>query len=136
MCTNVRTLLAPSRLFVEAHGEIGDSFLRNLKRWFTPPDPSTNYELGLDAYHKGTTTWFTEGNIFHEWDSNGSLLWIHGKRASFHRSVYLSLISPAIFIAGSGKSILWSAISMLLYHTVAYALDQHCDHPTYPFTVR
>ncbi|KAN0136267.1 hypothetical protein V8E53_005872 [Lactarius tabidus] len=67
------------------------NFLRDLKAWLSPSEPSTNYKLGIHAYHKGTTTWFLEGNVFQEWDSTGSLLWIHGK-------------------PGSGKSILCSAI--------------------------
>ncbi|KAF8267206.1 hypothetical protein EI94DRAFT_67756 [Lactarius quietus] len=68
-----------------------EMFLQDLQKWLSPPDPSTNYKLGLRSYHKGTSTWFIEGNIFQEWDSTGSLLWIHGK-------------------PGSGKSILCSAI--------------------------
>jgi hypothetical protein len=69
--------------------------LGDLKTWLSPPDPSTNYELGLEAYHRGTATWFIEGKTFQEWDSTGSLLWIHGKRTSFHRGVYLSLMALA-----------------------------------------
>jgi hypothetical protein len=37
-----------------------------------------------------------EGNVFQEWDSTGSLLWIHGKRTFFRRNLYLSLIAPAV----------------------------------------
>jgi len=68
-----------------------ESFLRALQAWLSPPEPSTNYEFGLDACHKGTAKWFIDGKIFRVWDEKGSLLWIHGK-------------------PGSGKSILCSAI--------------------------
>ncbi|KAH9008124.1 hypothetical protein EDB85DRAFT_121188 [Lactarius pseudohatsudake] len=68
-----------------------EQFLLDLRRWLSPPDPTTNYMLGLRAYHKGTATWFIEDTIFQDWYSTGSLMWIHGK-------------------PGSGKSILCSAI--------------------------
>lgn len=79
-----------------AYRSTGENFLRQLKEWLFPPEPSTNYELGLHAYHQGTATWFIEDKIFQEWDSTGSLLWIHGKRTVFHHNVYLSLINSAI----------------------------------------
>ncbi|KAH9074398.1 ankyrin repeat-containing domain protein [Lactarius deliciosus] len=68
-----------------------EQFLLDLRRWLSPPDPTTNYMLGLRAYHKGTAAWFIENTIFQDWYSTGSLMWIHGK-------------------PGSGKSILCSAI--------------------------
>ncbi|KAN0130216.1 hypothetical protein V8E53_011973 [Lactarius tabidus] len=63
----------------------------SLRRWVTPPDPSTNHNIACDIHHGGTAEWFFRGGIFAEWKSNGSLLWIYGK-------------------PGSGKSILCSAI--------------------------
>ncbi|KAH8982520.1 hypothetical protein EDB92DRAFT_1640898 [Lactarius akahatsu] len=54
--------------------------LQKLKRWLSPPDPSTNYNIGLRDLHKETAAWFLKGRIFQEWYSTGSLLWIHGKR--------------------------------------------------------
>ncbi|KAH9047950.1 ankyrin repeat-containing domain protein [Lactarius deliciosus] len=68
-----------------------EEVLQKLKGWLSPPDPSTNYNIGLRDLHEATATWFLEGHIFQEWHSTGSLLWIHGK-------------------PGSGKSILCSAI--------------------------
>ncbi|KAF8267107.1 hypothetical protein EI94DRAFT_72539 [Lactarius quietus] len=55
---------------------------QKLKGWLSPPDPSTNYNIGLRDLHEETAIWFLEGDVFQEWhsDSNGSLLWIHGKR--------------------------------------------------------
>jgi hypothetical protein len=54
---------------------------QNVRKWFSPPDPSVNYNTASEAYHEGTTTWFFESSIFKEWELIGSLLWIHGKRA-------------------------------------------------------
>ncbi|KAH9073482.1 hypothetical protein EDB83DRAFT_76113 [Lactarius deliciosus] len=63
----------------------------SLRRWVTPPDPSTNHNIARDIYHGGTAEWFFQGSIFAEWKSAGSLLWIYGK-------------------PGSGKSILCSTV--------------------------
>jgi hypothetical protein len=59
----------------------------SIHRWLSPPDPSTNHNIACDTHHKKTAKWFFEGNIYQEWKSKGSLLWIHGKRAlrsNFH----------------------------------------------------
>ena len=62
---------------------ISENQLReNIHRWLSPPDPSTNHKIACDTYNKKTATWFFQGSIFREWKSTGSLLWIHGKRAS------------------------------------------------------
>ncbi|KAH9069606.1 hypothetical protein EDB83DRAFT_440420, partial [Lactarius deliciosus] len=62
-----------------------------LRRWQSPPDPSTNHNIAGDRQHEGTAEWFLDSNQFENWKLTGSLLWIHGK-------------------PGSGKSILCSAI--------------------------
>ncbi|KAH9031728.1 hypothetical protein EDB84DRAFT_1270982, partial [Lactarius hengduanensis] len=62
-----------------------------LRRWQSPPDPSTNHNFASDRQHEGTAEWFIRNDQFVEWKVAGSLLWIHGK-------------------PGSGKSILCSAI--------------------------
>ncbi|KAH9177929.1 hypothetical protein EDB89DRAFT_1812293, partial [Lactarius sanguifluus] len=62
-----------------------------VRKWFSPPDPSTNYNAASDVYYKEPPTWFFEASVFKNWISHGSLLWIHGK-------------------PGSGKSIICSAI--------------------------
>ena len=60
---------------------ISESQLReNIHRWLSPPDPSTNHNIACDTHHKKIATWFFEGNIYREWKSKGSLLWVHGKR--------------------------------------------------------
>ena len=63
-----------------SHTAVGKEMLQNFKEWLSPPDPSTNYAIGLRDLHEETATWFLEGRIFREWHSTGSLLWIHGKR--------------------------------------------------------
>ena len=54
---------------------------KDIHKWLSPPDPSTNHNIACDTYNKKTATWFFQGSIFREWKSTGSLLWIHGKRA-------------------------------------------------------
>ncbi|KAI9436840.1 ankyrin repeat-containing domain protein [Lactarius indigo] len=63
----------------------------SLRKWQSPPDPSTNHNIAADRQHEGTAEWFIESDQFETWKLTGSLLWIHGK-------------------PGSGKSILCSAI--------------------------
>ena len=61
---------------------IGNQLRQDLRRWLSPPDPSTNHNIACNTHHKGTTTWFFEGETYKDWKSTGSesLLWIHGKR--------------------------------------------------------
>ncbi|KAN0136399.1 hypothetical protein V8E53_005767 [Lactarius tabidus] len=63
----------------------------SLRKWQSPPDPSTNHHIVGDRQHAGTAEWFIKSYKCHKWKADGSLLWIHGK-------------------AGSGKSVLCSAI--------------------------
>jgi hypothetical protein len=53
----------------------------SIHRWLSPPYPSTNHNIACGTHHKKTATWFFQGSIYQEWQSKGSLLWIHGKRA-------------------------------------------------------
>ena len=62
---------------------VGDQIQDNIRRWLSPPDPSKNYNIARKAHHEGSAEWFVHGNTFSEWKrTTGSLLWIHGKRAS------------------------------------------------------
>ncbi|KAI9436057.1 hypothetical protein H4582DRAFT_2161700, partial [Lactarius indigo] len=61
-----------------------------LRKWQSPPDPSTNHNIAADRQHEGTAEWSIESDQFETWKLTGSLLWIHGK-------------------PGSGKSILCSS---------------------------
>jgi hypothetical protein len=60
---------------------LAESQLReNLRKWLSPPDPSTNHNIAYGAHLKGTATWFLEGRTFQKWKSSNSPLWIRGKR--------------------------------------------------------
>ncbi|KAI0275754.1 hypothetical protein BGY98DRAFT_1178154 [Russula aff. rugulosa BPL654] len=63
----------------------------SIHKWLSSQDPSTNHNIACETHHKKTATWFFQGNIYQEWKSKGSLLWIYGK-------------------PGSGKSILCSTV--------------------------
>jgi hypothetical protein len=72
----------------DRHSAGSDCFIENqlrdsLLRWLSPPNPSVNHNIARKAHHDGTTQWFFEGSIFNRWKSNGSFLWVHGKRVSF-----------------------------------------------------
>jgi hypothetical protein len=58
----------------------GNQVRECLRRWATPPDPSTNHNIACGIQHGGTAQWFFRGGIFRDWKSTGSLLWIYGKR--------------------------------------------------------
>jgi hypothetical protein len=84
----------------------------NLRGWLSPPDPSTNHNIACRAHHKRFATWFFQGNIYNEWKSTPSLLWVHGKRAPL--SQFLPHTPDSIlYLAGAGKSILWFVAALL-----------------------
>ena len=62
---------------------LGDQLQKDVQHWLSPPDPSTNQSFISKARHRGTAAWFFESSTLTKWKANGSLLWIHGKRASF-----------------------------------------------------
>jgi hypothetical protein len=60
---------------------ISENQLReSIHRWLSPPDPSTNHNIACGAHHENTAKWFFEGNVYREWKTEGSILWVHGKR--------------------------------------------------------
>ncbi|KAH9034493.1 hypothetical protein EDB85DRAFT_2144361 [Lactarius pseudohatsudake] len=69
---------------------------QDVRKWFSPPDPSANHNTAYDIYHKEPPTWFFRAGTFRDWMSNGSLLWVHGKPGS-GKSL--------------GKSVVWFVIS-------------------------
>ena len=90
----------------------GNQIEQDVRKWFSPPDPSVNYNIACEAHQKGTAVWFFQGSIFKEWELVDSLLWIHGKRASpLSFTVQLQAAQILVSIAGSGKSILRFVIS-------------------------
>ena len=85
----------------------GNQFRKNIRKWLSPPDPSTNHNIACGTHQKKTATWFFEGSIFQEWKSTGSLLWIHGKRLSSPLTPFQRLLMISRYLAGSGKSVIW-----------------------------
>ena len=67
----------------------GNQLQQDLRRWLSPPDPSTNHNIACNAHHDGTANWFFEGSFYKEWRSTGSssLIWIHGKRVPLPHSL-------------------------------------------------
>ena len=61
---------------------LGNQLRDKIHEWLSPLNSSTNHTTACDIRHKKTATWFFEGRIYQEWKSEGSLLWIHGKRSS------------------------------------------------------
>ena len=88
---------------------VGNQVRESLGKWVTPSDPSTNHTIACGIQHGGSAQWFFRGGIFSEWKSNGSLLWIYGKRMFFPIDSPGSMLIT--FLAGSGKSILWSVVA-------------------------
>ncbi|KAN0127782.1 hypothetical protein V8E53_014395, partial [Lactarius tabidus] len=85
------TKVIVQQIAIEMNSRDWERILNDLQGWLTPPDPSTNHNIACSSQHERTAVWVFSDNIYNEWESSGSLLWIHGK-------------------AGSGKSILCSAI--------------------------
>ncbi|KAI9437138.1 hypothetical protein H4582DRAFT_2129543 [Lactarius indigo] len=74
-----------AKLIVQQTADNVDDLMRiqlreRLRRWQSPPDPSTNHNFASDRQHEGTAEWFIKDDKFGEWKAVGSLLWIHGKR--------------------------------------------------------
>jgi hypothetical protein len=65
------------------HVLLGNQLRDEIYKWLSPPDPSTNHSIACGTHHKKTAGWFFQGRIYEEWKSNGSLLWVHGKRLSY-----------------------------------------------------
>jgi hypothetical protein len=81
----------PNRIHAGYAGSIiltGNQLRQELRRWLSPPDPSTNHNIACNAHHEGTATWFFRGSIYQDWKSTDSepLLWIYGKRAPLSHS--------------------------------------------------
>ncbi|KAF8269275.1 NACHT domain-containing protein [Lactarius quietus] len=77
---------------------------QDIHKWFSPPDPSTNYNIACKAQYEGTTTWFFQGTKFKHWTSVGSLLWIHGKPGSGKSILCSSIINHAMSLRDAEKA--------------------------------
>jgi len=67
--------------FVASNIFVGTQVRDSLQHWLSPSDPSINHNAASDAHHNGTSQWFFHGEMFKEWKTTGSFLWVHGKRA-------------------------------------------------------
>ena len=91
---------------------VGNQVRESLRTWVTPPDPSTNHVIACGIQHDGSAKWFFRGGMFSEWKTTGSLLWIYGKRMFLPAYSWVNADAHLYsFLAGSGKSILWSVVS-------------------------
>ena len=92
----------------------GNQLRECLRRWVTPPDPSTNHNIACDIHHGGTAEWFFQGGIFGEWKSTGSLLWVYGKRMLF------PLFPDRFLIAVYLLSRLWQEHPLVRHRSALY----------------
>ena len=58
----------------------GTRMQESLSKWLSPPDPTMNHNIACNVRLEGTSNWFLRSSTFKEWNSEGSLLWIYGKR--------------------------------------------------------
>jgi len=91
----------------------GNQLHENLRKWLSPPDPSTNHNTACGAHLKGTATWFFQESIFQRWKSTNSLLWIHGKRTFLIRCPVDTFRRSSIFQQALGR--VYSGSSDLTY---------------------
>jgi len=78
----------------------------SLRRWVTPPDPSTNHNIACDIHQGGTAEWFSQGSIFAEWKSTGSLLWIYGKPGSGKSILCSTIIQDVVTLREAGSALM------------------------------
>ena len=75
-----RSPLSPTFRCSDRRYLLADKLRTNIQHWLSPPNPSANHNSVSDARYSGTGTWFFESEALKEWNSRGSLLWIHGIR--------------------------------------------------------
>ena len=102
---------------------IGNQLRESLRKWVTPPDPSTNHNIACDLHHEGTAEWFSQGGIFAEWKSAGALLWIYGKRTSFLFFPDTPLITVCVL------SWLWKEHSLVRHRSASTRAASSSLHP-------
>lgn len=56
-----------------------DSNVREkFQRWLSPPNPWNNHRTAREVRHLVDAQWITQGDVFKQWKSTGSLLWVNG----------------------------------------------------------
>jgi hypothetical protein len=72
---NVAELQAGQKAF------LADDRWRNIHKWLSPPDPSSNHHAACKKRQPTTGGWFVEGKQFEAWKTSPkSFLWLHGIR--------------------------------------------------------
>jgi len=105
--TNEEARMATAQILKVMRNIDDDQLRENLRKWLSPPDPSTSHNIACALRHEGSAKWFFEGSMFNDWKSTGSLLWIHGKRTHLPWFSSRHHLTVSCFVAGSGKSVLW-----------------------------
>ncbi|KAK2021338.1 purine and uridine phosphorylase, partial [Colletotrichum zoysiae] len=60
-----------------------NSHFQKIRKWLSPPDTSTNYNLARERRHEGTGLWFLETSAFQEWEHGPRKhIWLHGMPGS------------------------------------------------------
>ncbi|KAJ1329892.1 ankyrin repeat domain-containing protein 50 [Microdochium nivale] len=73
--------------------------LDKIRRWLTPPDPSTNFNKARQQHHDGTGQWLLQSDTYIKWKKErNSFLWLIG-------------------IPGCGKTVLSSSVVNELRHS-------------------
>ena len=102
---------------------IGNQLRESLRKWVTPPDPSTNHNIACDLHHEGTAEWFSQGGIFAEWKSAGALLWIYGKRT------FVLLFPDSPLITVYVLSWLWKEHSLVRHRSASTCVTSSSLYP-------
>ncbi|KAI1178313.1 hypothetical protein F4777DRAFT_576118 [Nemania sp. FL0916] len=56
-----------------------DAHVDRIRKWLSPSDPSTNFNIALSLRHQGTGEWFIKSQSYSTWKSkNNSFLWLYG----------------------------------------------------------
>ena len=99
----------------------GKRIVYDLQGWLSPPDPSTNHNTACGAQQEKTAMWIFSENIYKEWESSGSLLWIHGQGWSPYRRVFVS--SDGTFCSWLGKNYSLVRLVDVSLYAEAYFLE-------------
>ncbi|KAF8264691.1 hypothetical protein EI94DRAFT_1437299, partial [Lactarius quietus] len=78
--------------------------LKDLREWLTPPDPSTNHNTACKSQHERTAQWVFGEDVYREWESSGSLLWLHGKAGSGKSIICCAIIQHIITLRDAGSA--------------------------------
>lgn len=56
-----------------------DNQYKEILKWLSAPDPSTNFNAAHKRRHNGTGKWLLENKVYKDWKlTRGSFIWLHG----------------------------------------------------------